>query len=36
MRKALFLSVLFATALLILMGALSYNDFGFQFLNSVS
>jgi basic amino acid/polyamine antiporter, APA family len=36
MRKALFLSVLFATALMILMSALSYSDFGFQFLNSVS
>jgi basic amino acid/polyamine antiporter, APA family len=34
--KALFLSVIVATLLMVLMSALSYNDFGVRFLNSVS
>lgn len=34
--RALFLSVIVATLLMVLMSALSYNDFGIQFLNSVS
>jgi len=36
MPRALFLSVAVATLLMVLMSALSYNDFGVQFLNSVS
>jgi basic amino acid/polyamine antiporter, APA family len=36
MTRALFISVAIATVLMVVMSALSYNDFGVRFLNSVS